>query len=196
MGRVRLLAFRDKLVRAANETGAQDPRGRISHFFAPRPHSCQPAPSHEDVPGMEGVGDRQGVRVAALGERHLRLAYTSGQLWTQNGTWTPPVLQNCGGVVCSDGTCTDCLLSPTEKEAALRADQQRFKQSKCCSLCAAQGTLLLGLQIPVCRDCSDQAEALGLFAPHKSHGVGGKACAGNGSRDSHTTLCSACKDIP
>ena len=117
---------------------------------------------------------------------------TSGALWTRNGTVVPPLMKTCAFDVCSNGTCVDCILSTTEKKAALRADQQRHEQSKCCSFCMARGTLLLGGQVPVCRDCSNQAEALGLFAPHTCRGVGDKGCAGNGSRDSHSTLCTAC----
>ena len=115
-----------------------------------------------------------------------------GDLWTGKGTWVPPLLENCASGVCTDGTCVDCSLSPAEKEAALLVDQQRHEQSKCCSLCMARGVLLLGGQIPVCRVCSDQATALGLFAPHKCHGVGGQGCPSSSCRNGHDTLCTAC----
>ena len=92
----------------------------------------------------------------------------------------------------SHGTCPACSLSPAEKTENIRALLQRHNQTKSCSLCAARNTLLLGSPIPVCRACSDQAEALGLFAPHKCHGVGGQLCAGSGSRDGTNLLCRTC----
>ena len=40
---------------------------------------------------------------------------TLGELWTQNGTRTPPLVLSCAGLVCFNGTCEECSLSPAEK---------------------------------------------------------------------------------
>ena len=110
---------------------------------------------------------------------------TLGELWTQNGTVAPPLVLSCAGQVCSNGTCPACSVSPAEMTENIRANLQRHNQTKSCSLCGERSSLLLGSPMPCCWACSDQAEGLGLFAPHKlkCHGVGGLPCPHGGSRD-------------
>ena len=117
---------------------------------------------------------------------------TLGELWTQNGTVAPPLVLSCAGQVCSNGTCPACSVSPAEMTENIRANLQRHNQTKSCSLCGERSSLLLGYPMPCCRACSDQAEALGLFVPHRCHGVGGLPCPHGGSRDGTHLLCRRC----